>query len=111
MLGTEGSNPLVAYHINPFVLTVCKIIKNKEICDENDCYLQYSGNSPLHLKNGTTMTSANEGWIINDIAKKIDKLIISEFDLIVIDNNFLLKDNLSKNRIEIAVDFINRTHE
>ena len=33
MLGTEGSNPLVAYHISPFVLTVCRIVNDKNVCD------------------------------------------------------------------------------
>ncbi|MCB9247039.1 MAG: hypothetical protein H6613_00010 [Ignavibacteriales bacterium] len=57
MLGTEGSNPLVAYHISPFVLTVCKRINDKKVCDEDQCFIQYSGNSPLILKNGVTLTS------------------------------------------------------
>jgi len=105
MLGTEGSNPLVAYHINPFVLTVCRKINDKNVCDENQCYLQYSGNSPLILKNGVTMTCTKEGWKmpVNSI---ITFKIISKYSLEKIDDYYLLKDNDIKDRIEIAVDFI-----
>ncbi|MCW2119787.1 DUF262 domain-containing protein [Flavobacterium sp. 7A] len=110
ILGTDGSNPLVAHHINPFVLTVCKRINNKQICDEDNCKQQYSGNSPLILKNGSTMTCSNDGWIIDDIAENIDETIISEFNLISKDKKFLLKDSLKKDRIEIAVEFINKIY-
>lgn len=105
MLGTEGSNPLVAYHINPFVLTVCRKINDKNVCDENQCYLQYSGNSPLILKNGVTMTCTKEGWKtpVNSI---ITFKIISKYSLEKIDDYYLLKDNDKKDRIEIAVDLI-----
>jgi len=105
MLGTESSNPLIAYHINPFVLTVCRKINDKNVCDENQCYLQYSGNSPLILKNGVTMTCTKEGWKmpVNSI---ITSKIISKYSLEKIDDYYLLKDNNKKDRIEIAVDFI-----
>lgn len=105
MLGTEGSNPLVAYHINPFVLTVCRKVNNKSVCDENQCYLQYSGNSPLILKNGVTMTCTKEGWLmpVNSI---ITSSIISKYSLVLANDYYLLKDNDKKDRIEIAVDLI-----
>lgn len=106
ILGTEGSNPLVAYHISPYVLTVCRKINDKNICDEDQCYLQYSGNSPLVLKNGMKMTSKEEGWLI---AKHplIDSSIISKYSLISINDEYILNDNTNKDRIEIAIDFIN----
>lgn len=108
MLRTEGSNPLVAYHINPHVLTVCRKINNKNICDEDDCYLQYSGNSPLILKNGILLTCTEEGWLIDDLAKRIEKNIVSEFNLIREDEKYLLKDKFDRDRIELAIDLIHR---
>src|SRR5690606_38462262 len=78
LLGTEGSNPLVAYHISPFVLTVCRKVNNKNVSDENQCYLQYSGNSPLILKNGVTMESTIDGWKI-PINSIITDVIISKY--------------------------------
>lgn len=105
MLGTEGSNPLVAYHISAFVLSVCRKVNNKNVCDENQCYLQYSGNSPLILKNGVTMTCTIKGWLI-PVNSIITPDIVSKYSLVLINDNYLLKDNDKKDRIEIAVDFI-----
>lgn len=105
ILGTEGSNPLVAYHINPFVLTVCRKVNDKNICDENQCYLQYSGNSPLILKNGLTMTCTLDGWKIS-VNPSITTDIISKYSLAIIYDYYLLRDNEKRDRIEIAVDFI-----
>ena len=105
ILGTEGSNPLVANHISPFALTVCRRINNKTVCDEKQCYLQYSGNSPLVLKNGLTMSSEQEGWSI-PVNSIITSGIISKYSLVLMNDYYLLKDNDEMDRIEIAVDFI-----
>jgi hypothetical protein len=105
ILGTEGSNPLIANHISPFVLTVCRRINNKTICEEKQCYLQYSGNSPLELKNGLSMYSTNEGWKI-PVNSIITPKIISKYSFVCIDGHYILKDNDKMDRIEIAVDFI-----
>ena len=106
MLGTEGTNPLVAYHISPYVLAVCKEINNKSICDEADCYLQYSGNSPLYLKNGISLTCVKEGWLIEDKGNIINDTIITKFNLTLDDDKYLLKDNVDKDRIELATSLI-----
>lgn len=106
MLGTEGSNPLVAYHISPFVLTVCKRVNDKNICDINKCYLQYSGNSPLILNNGITLASKSDGWQIPKHSL-INSNIEEKFSLVTDNDFYILKDDIQKDRIEIAVDFIN----
>ncbi len=106
MLGTESSNPLVAYHISPFVLTVCKRISDKNVCDEELCYIQYTGSSPLFLKNGVTLISKEEGWLINK-HPLITPAIVSKYSLQTINDIYILKDNDNKDRIEIAIDFIN----
>lgn len=108
MLGTEGSNPLVAYHISPFVLTICRRINDKNVCDENNCYLQYSGNSPLILKNGITMTSKDEGWQIPRHSL-IDTAIVTKYSLVTINDFYILKEIDKKDRIEIALEFIKST--
>ena len=105
MLGTEGSNPLVAYHISPFVLTVCKRINDKKVCDEDQCFIQYSGNSPLILKNGVTLTSRKEGWEIPKHSL-IDSMIIKKYSLALSNDFYFLKDDNKKDRIEIAIEFI-----
>lgn len=106
MLGTEGSNPLVANHISPFVLTICRRINNKSICDEEDCKLQYSGNSPLILKNGVSMLCTNVGWKI-PVSLNITNTILSKYGLDLINDYYLLKDNDEMDRIEIAINFVN----
>jgi hypothetical protein len=104
ILGTEGSNPLVAYHISPFVLTVCYRINDINICNINNCYQQYSGHSPLILSNGIKLTSTNDGWLINDENNVISQEIK---DCFCLENN-LLKSSQEKDRIQIAVDFIKK---
>jgi len=108
MLGTDGTNPLVAYHISPYVLTVCKEINDNSICNENDCYLQYSGNSPLYLKNGITLTCINEGWLIENNNNIITDNIVKEFNLSIDNNKYLLKDNTDKDRIQMATSLIRK---
>lgn len=106
LLGSDGSNPLVANHINPYVLTICKLVNNKAICDVRDCYLQYSGISPLKLKNGVEMYCEEEGWrIMKNFKLSIDT--IEKFDIDEFDIHYLLKDNFQRDRIQIALDFIN----
>lgn len=107
LLGTEGSNPLVAYHINPYVLTICKLINDKSICDEHDCYLQYSGTSPLKLKNGLEMFCEFEGWRIMKGSVGLNEDVLSKFNIEEYAVHYLLKDTNDKDRIEIAIDFIN----
>ena len=110
MLGTDGTNPLVAYHISPYVFMVCKEINDKSICNEHDCYLQYSGNSPLYLKNGITLTCTNEGWLIDDSQNIMTATIISDFNLTLNDGKYLLKDTVDKDRIEIATSLIRKIY-
>ncbi|GAT62889.1 DUF262 domain-containing protein [Paludibacter jiangxiensis] len=103
ILGTEGTNPLVAYHISPYVLTVCEIINNKTICNANDCYLQYSGHSPLILKNGITLTCNQQGWQINDDKKLLSESIRKKYQL---DDSNILREIDNRDRIVLAIDFI-----
>jgi len=107
ILGTEGSNPLLAYHISPYVLTVCRQINDNKICDTNDCYLQYSGHSPLILKNGVTITCFEEGWLI-DIKKTIlSPEVISKYNLEQRDNEYVLKEsNNNDDRIMVLIQLI-----
>lgn len=107
LLGTEGSNPLVAYHINPYVLTVCQLVNDHSICDANDCYLQFSGTTPLKLKNGLEMYCEEEGWRIMKGSVILDNDIISKFKIEEFDIHYLLREDVKRDRIEIALDFIN----
>jgi hypothetical protein len=52
------------------------------------------------------MTSKEEGWIIPK-HPLIDSSIISKYSLSSINDEYILNDNTNKDRIEIAIDFIN----
>lgn len=105
LLSTDGVNPLIAFHINPFVLTVCNLVDDTTICDENDCYLQYSGFSPLRMKNGLEMYCEETGWkIIKNY--KLNSETIEKFTIEETENHYLLRDLPQKDRIETATDFI-----
>lgn len=105
ILRSERSNPLLAYHINPFIYTVCEKLGNKEICDQRDCYAQYSGERPLELKNGKEFNCRDDGWEINDLSG-IAKNILEEYN--VDENEKLLKPNESMDMIKVAIAFLEK---
>lgn len=104
--GTVGLSPLSAYHINPFVLTVGMLIADDSICDLRDCYKQYTGVSSLKLKNQIEMYSESEGWKIKLNGQQIEGLI-QKYKIENDKDDYLLKETLEKDRVQIAVDFIN----
>ncbi|MBL0264421.1 MAG: hypothetical protein IPQ05_11190 [Leptospiraceae bacterium] len=95
-------------HINPYVFTICKKINDKNICDESECCKQYTGNSPLRLKNGLTLTSTENGWIIGNEVNILTNNIKTEFNLALNEDKYILRDTKDRDRVEIAIDFINR---
>lgn len=105
ILGSEGSNPLVAYHISPYVFTVCQVINNKEICDAGKCYMQYSGHSPLIIhRNGITLSCTQQGWQINDTHKLLSTELLKQYQ--IEEGSNALKEIDNRDRIELAIDFI-----
>ena len=46
ILGSDGSNPLLAYHIDPYVFVISNLLAD-DICEEKDCYSQYGNESGL----------------------------------------------------------------
>lgn len=104
-LGSDSSNPLIAYHINPYVSVVAKKL-NDQICEERDCYAQYSYSSGLLLKNGVTLFCEDAGWRI-DLGEnyQLSSDIRQKFN---IGDDMLLIESEDVDRIEIAVDFCNQ---
>jgi hypothetical protein len=102
LLNSTSSNPLLGYHINPYIKAVSNLLDNS-ICQESYCYARYSDESCLRLNNGFHLYSKQDGWhiIIPDEQTISDELrqkyIISE------KNVFAEIDE--KDRIEIAVGF------
>ena len=101
---------LVSYHINPYVKTVCLIINDKQICDVGSSYGRWSEESPLLLVNGVTLLSKEDGWwVITPDSFILKTNLIKKYSLKKFENSniYLLTESANKDRIEIAVDFIN----
>jgi hypothetical protein len=102
ILGSTGRNPLLSYHINPYVKTVSEILDNT-ICQENECYTRYSDTSCLVLKNSITLNSRKNGWhIIIPEGYTLSDELRKKYD--IDEQNIFCKKN-RKDRIEIAVEF------
>ena len=102
LLGSFGSNPLLAYHINPYVLVTSNLLDDT-ICEERHCYTQYSYTSGLVLKNGIVLYCEQKGWAMELPENyQLDDLIRQKFN---ISDELLLIESHDRDRIEIAVDF------
>ncbi len=96
-------SPLIAKHINPYVLTVAKKLGEGK-CSLEKCMKQYDENSPLVLNNGVSLTCKNEGWFVVDENEVISTEIKSKYS---IGNDMILRHNKQKDRVEIAESFCN----
>jgi len=101
-LWSNSYNPLVAYHINPYITAVIFLL-DKEKCDENKCWGIYSDVSKLVLKNKVELTCEEDGWHIKmPEGQVIPDKIKKDYG---ISEQYVLHDTENKDRIEIAVDF------
>jgi hypothetical protein len=102
-LRSESSNPLVAYHINPYVTAVSLLLKDPEICEESECWGIYSYISKIVLKNKFELTCEKDGWHINiPKGQTIPDKLRRKYNISV---ENVLSDTNEKDRIEIAVEF------
>lgn len=105
-LGNSGNYPLHSYHLNPYLITVNSLIgphKNKEIY-----YGRFAELSYIRIKRILDMSASSEWWEISPLGKyKIDSELIQKYNLKEDGDVFILKDNSKKDKIEIAIDFIN----
>lgn len=104
ILGSTGYNPLLSYHINPYVKTVSNLLDIK-ICQENWCNTRYSDESCLVLKNGFKLYSKQKGWlIVMPENQTITDELKREYG---INEKNILQEIDGKDRIETAVEFCN----
>lgn len=102
ILGNTGINPLLSYHINPYVLAVSNLLDDS-ICKLGECWSRYSEESCLRLENGFNLYSKQDGWLII-----IPENQTISTDLRVkynIEENNILHNPKETDRIEIAVQF------
>ena len=93
---------LSGWHINPYVRTVVHLINDKSIVDENYCYSKTDFESPLWLKDDTTLYCETEGWRIG--ISKQDKLSDDLKKEFTFENGFLKPDE-KRDMIQVAIDF------
>jgi hypothetical protein len=105
ILGSTGFNPLLAYHINPYVKTVSNLLDDS-ICEERYCYIQYSDESGLRLKNGFHLYSKQDGWHIVVIpdGQTISKDLRQKYG---INAQNIFKETGVEDRVEVCVAFCN----
>jgi hypothetical protein len=119
-LGSEGSNPLLSYHINPYVSVVSNKLDNK-LCQEGYCWGRYSDVSEIRLfHDGSKLLNKDELWTkgIRLLSKEKGWQIILREGCVLDENlkqkytntigtDVFIKETDKKDRIEIAVDFCN----
>jgi hypothetical protein len=108
-LGTTGSNPLVANHINAYVRVICNDNEVKNYCkSENECKTNYGNISPLILKNGLELFCEEKGWRldINKIDSGINAKLQSVMNKYIPNSDNILRDYNGLNRIETVIKFI-----
>jgi hypothetical protein len=104
ILGSTGYNPLLSYHINPYVKTASNLLDNK-ICEEGWCYSRYSDESCLRLTNGFYMYSKQDGWHVTPPEGQIIPEDLKQKYNINRQNVF--SEINGEDRIEVAVNFCN----
>jgi hypothetical protein len=104
-LGNSGSHPLHSYHLNPYLIVIGQHFAN------NKKVLLYKGRfaelSYLVINKKVSLTINLEGWIINPLRHfVISDVLIKKFNLIHKDGTYILVETDKKDRIEIAIEFI-----
>lgn len=108
-LRSLNRNTLLGYHINPYVRTLANIIDDKAICFINYCYSQYDIKSPLKLTNNVMLHSIEDGWRIElpeNLTLSEESKSFFNLECISDSNNYLLKEDGTSDRIEIALAFV-----
>ena len=98
----EGRNPLLSYHINPYVSAVSNELDDK-ICEAQHCWGRYSYESYVSLSNDYHLYSKQDGWYVEIPEGQLisDKLR----EKYGINEKNIFSETADKDRIEIAVAF------
>jgi hypothetical protein len=105
-LGSAGVNPLSAYHMNPYVLTVFKKLKAQEshFALNPGRYRDYIGR--LEIVGIANMYCEADCWELTDIQPDmISPDIVEQYGLVKNNDSLILKETAAYDRIEIAVNF------
>jgi len=104
-LGNSGKQPLASYHINPYLTTI------KEKLSKENRVKKYYGRytdqlSCIGLPKDITIYCGDEGYEIYNLENhKEFNSLVQNFNLVKASNYYLLNESITKDKIEIAIDF------
>lgn len=105
-LGNSGKQPLFSYHINPYLIQLQ--LRFEDIDDITIFKQRYTDVSFLQVHSSFMIMCISEGWLIIPMNMQlISSAQIRKYELILSNSNYILKESKTKDKIEIATDFIN----
>lgn len=109
ILNSVSNNPLLAYHINPYVKAVINELSSAVVVKEW-CSVQYGEPSHVYLKNDCIIYCEDEGWnlYLIHLKKEIDERLRHKYNL---GKDNLLKEFDKRDRIELLIDFCKDYYE
>lgn len=105
-LGNSGKQPLASYHLNPYLIAINKRINNPK------SLALYMGRytdelSYLRFNKDLDVYCSDVGYDIWNIENHVNsESLIKKFNLEKVADHHILKENTSKDKVEIAIDFI-----
>ncbi|PWA07274.1 DUF262 domain-containing protein [Flavobacterium psychrotolerans] len=104
-LGNSGIQPLASYHLNPYLITInSRLTKQKGLTLYMGRYTEDL--SFLRLLKDIDIYCSDEGYDIYNIDKhKEFNSLVKNFKLVKASNYYVLKESITKDKIEIAIDF------
>lgn len=105
-LGNSGNQPLHSYHLNPYLIVLQQMFSSNE--KVKLYWGRFTDLSLLRVEDKINIRCKSNGWQITPIENYVvDKKIIAKYNLNQQGNEFWLTETTNKDRIEIAIDFIN----
>lgn len=104
-LGNSGNQPLHSYHLNPYLIALKQQLKG--IDKVKLFWGRFTDISFLRIDEKISIKCKSNGWEIKSIdTYALDKKLIKKYNLNQQGDSFMLSESETKDRIEIAVDFI-----
>lgn len=105
-LGNSGNYPLHSYHLNPYLIALNKLIgSHKKV---TLYFGRFTELSYIRVTRTMDISVGDKGWIITTKGGfEMDSDLIKQYKLKQVGESFILKESDTKDKIEIARDFIN----
>ena len=105
-LGNSGTHPLHSYHLNPYIFTLNRFFaSNKKVALQ---WGRFADLSYLSVSRKVDINVSKNGWAITPKGHFIiDAVLIEKYKLKQNKEHYILNETNSKDKIEIAIEFIN----